>query len=80
MTCKEEKKSYVSNPSLKRVRSASNKNYTLQKKKRNTTLIHYISFILDSYSSGLISLESLFIRLSIDALFFRIVSLGRVQG
>ena len=51
----------------------------LQKKvtQHDTTLIDYISFILDFYSSSLISLESLFIFLSIDA---RVVSLGRMQG
>ena len=43
--------------------------YTLQKKvTQHTTLIDYISLILDFYSSSLISLESLFICLSIDAL------------
>ena len=37
-------------------------------------------YILDLYSSSLTSLESLFICLSIDALFVRVISLGRVQG
>ena len=32
------------------------------------------------YSSSLLSLESLFICLSIDALFVRVVSLGRIQA
>ena len=37
-------------------------------------------FILGFYSSSLLSLESLFICLSIDALFVRVVSLGRMQA
>ena len=45
-------------------------------------MIDYISFILDFYSSSLIFLESLFIGLSIDALFVtvRIVSLEHTHG
>ena len=42
-------------------------------------MIDYISIILNFYSSSQISLESLFICLSIDALIVRIVSLGRVN-
>ena len=50
--------------------------------KPNTTLINYISFILDLSINQVrynISLESVFICLSIDALFVRIVSLERMQ-
>ena len=50
------------------------------KKVTQHDLIDYISFIMDFYSSGLISLESLLICLSIGALFVRVVSLGRMQG
>ena len=39
-------------------------------------MIVYISFILGFYPSSLLFLESLFICLSIDALFVRVVSLG----
>ena len=51
-------------------------------KKGNATRLSSIniSFVLDLYSSSQISLKSLFICLLIDALFVRIVSLGRMQG
>ena len=40
----------------------------------------YKKKILGFYPSSLLSLESLFICLSIDALFVRVVSLGRMQA
>ena len=43
-------------------------------------LIDYISVILDLYFIKLDIPRKLVICLSIDALFIRIVSLGRVQG
>ena len=43
-------------------------------------MIDYIYFILGFYPSSLLSLESLFICLSIDALFVRVVLLGRMQA
>ena len=54
--------------------------YTPFKKSNATRLFDYISFILGFYPSSLVSLESLFICLSIDALFVRVVLLGRTQA
>ena len=53
--------------------------YTFQQQKSNATRLWSISLIMDLYCNVLDSLESLFIRLSIDALFVIFVSLGHCR-